>query len=74
MNHYSQLTQEQRYHIYGLQKARNSQTCIADLVGVHKSTISREVRRNEGIDRSKRINVRWISASMLKNILNLYQN
>ena len=48
MNHYSQLTQEQRYHIYGLQKARNSQTYIADAVGVHKSTISREVRRNRG--------------------------
>ena len=48
MNHYSQLTQEQRYHIYGLQKARNSQTAIADSVGVHKSTISREVRRNRG--------------------------
>ncbi len=48
MNHYSQLTQEQRYHIYGLQKARNSQTSIAELVGVHKSTISREVRRNRG--------------------------
>lgn len=48
MNHYSQLTQEQRYHIYGLQKARNSQTYIADALGVHKSTISREVRRNRG--------------------------
>jgi IS30 family transposase len=48
MNHYSQLTQEQRYHIYGLQKAKNSQTYIADAVGVHKSTISREVRRNRG--------------------------
>ena len=48
MNHYSQLTQEQRYHISGLQKAGNSQTSIADAVGVHKSTISREVRRNCG--------------------------
>ena len=48
MNYYSQLTQEQRYHIYGLQKAKNSQTYIADAVGVHKSTISREVRRNCG--------------------------
>lgn len=48
MNHYSQLTREQRYHIYGLQKAKNSQTYIADVVGVHKSTISREVMRNRG--------------------------
>jgi transposase, IS30 family len=48
MNHYGQLTQEQRYHIYGLQKAGKSQGFIADAVGVHKSTISREVRRNRG--------------------------
>jgi len=48
MNHYNQLTQEQRYHIYGLKKARSSQTDIAKEVGVHKSTISREVRRNCG--------------------------
>ena len=48
MNHYNQLTQEQRYHIYGLRKANNSQTSIADAVGVHKSTISRELRRNHG--------------------------
>jgi len=48
MNHYSQLTQEQRYHIYGLQKAGNLQNFIADEVGVHKSTISREIRRNRG--------------------------
>ncbi len=48
MNHYSQLTQEQRYQIYGLQQARNSQIYIADAIGVHKSTISREVRRNRG--------------------------
>lgn len=48
MNCYSQLTQEQRYHISGLRKAGNSQTSIADAVGVHKSTISREISRNRG--------------------------
>src|SRR3989338_4098766 len=48
MTHYSQLTQEQRYHIYALQKAGNSQTGIADEIGVHKSTISRELNRNRG--------------------------
>lgn len=48
MNHYSQLTQEQRYHISGLHKAGNTKTYIADEVGVHKSTISREMRRNSG--------------------------
>lgn len=45
---YSQLTQEQRYHISGLRKAGNSQTSIADAIGVHKSTISREFARNSG--------------------------
>lgn len=48
MNHYNQLTQEQRYHIYGLQKAKKSQTYIAGAIGVHKSTISREIVRNGG--------------------------
>lgn len=48
MKYYSQLTQEQRYHISGLIKAKNTQTRIADEVGVHKSTISREIRRNSG--------------------------
>ena len=48
MNHYSQLTQEQRYHISGLLKAGKFQIHIAGEVGVHKSTISREVRRNRG--------------------------
>ena len=45
---YSQLTQEQRYHISGLHKAGNSQTAIAEAIGVHKSTISREMTRNSG--------------------------
>lgn len=48
MTHYSQLTQEQRYHISGLYKAGKSQASMADAVGVHKSTISRELSRNRG--------------------------
>jgi IS30 family transposase len=48
MSTYTQLTQEQRYQIYTLMKARHTQTQIADMVGVHKSTISRELRRNRG--------------------------
>jgi IS30 family transposase len=48
MNNYRQLTQEQRYHISGLRKAGKFQNYIADAVGVHKSTISRELRRNQG--------------------------
>lgn len=48
MRHYTQLTQDQRYQIYILMKAGFTQTEIADLLGVHKSTISRELRRNSG--------------------------
>lgn len=45
---YQQLTREQRYQIYALLKAGHNQTEIAALLGVHKSTISRELRRNRG--------------------------
>jgi IS30 family transposase len=48
MNNYSQLTQEQRYHISALYKAGKFQNYIADEIGVHKSTISKELRRNRG--------------------------
>lgn len=48
MNQYSPLTQEQRYHISGLLKAGNLQNAIANAIGVHKSTISRELKRNSG--------------------------
>ena len=45
---YTQLTQEQRYQISALLKTEHSQIKIATVVGVNKSTISREVRRNRG--------------------------
>jgi IS30 family transposase len=45
---YKQLTQEQRYQIYACMKAAWSQLEIAAEVGVHPSTISREVKRNQG--------------------------
>ncbi len=48
MNTYTQLTQEQRYQIYALLKMGHNQTKIADVLEVHKSTISRELRRNRG--------------------------
>lgn len=48
METYSQLTNEQRYQIYALLKKDHTQTDIAKIVGVHKSTISRELRRNTG--------------------------
>ncbi|WP_419174085.1 transposase [Desulfosediminicola sp.] len=46
--HYRQLTQEQRYQISGLRKARVSIRTIAEEVGVSLSTISRELKRNSG--------------------------
>jgi IS30 family transposase len=45
---YTQLTQVQRYQIYALLKMGHRQTRIAACLGVHKSTISRELRRNRG--------------------------
>ncbi len=48
MRTYTQLTQEQRYQIYALLKMGHCQSDIAQVIGVDKSTISREVRRNRG--------------------------
>jgi IS30 family transposase len=45
---YTQLTQEQRYQIYALMKAGFNRTQIASEISVHKSTVSREMRRNRG--------------------------
>lgn len=43
---YNQLTLEQRYKIEALINAGLSQTSIANQIGVHKSTICRELKRN----------------------------
>src|SRR6266850_4825556 len=45
---YTQLAREQRYQIYALMKAAHNQSEIAAIIGCHKSTISRELRRNCG--------------------------
>ena len=45
---YKQLAREQRYQIYALKKAGQNQSQIALVLGCHKSTISRELRRNCG--------------------------
>lgn len=49
MSTYAQLTQEQRYQIAALLKAGHTQTEIACVLDVHKSTISRELNRNRGL-------------------------
>lgn len=46
---YTQLTREQRYQIYALMKAGQNQSQIAAFIACHKSTISRELRRNLGL-------------------------
>ena len=46
MNKYKQLSLEQRYQIQSLLDTGLSQTEIADYIGVHKCTISRELKRN----------------------------
>jgi IS30 family transposase len=49
MRIYTQLTCEQRYQISALLKAGHNQTQVAYHIGVHKSTVSRELRRNRGL-------------------------
>jgi len=48
MRTYTQLTQEERYQKSVLLKIGQNQTEIAEMIGKHKSSISREVRRNRG--------------------------
>lgn len=46
MESYTQLTREQRYQIYSLIQNGFTQAHVAEHLGVNKSTISRELRRN----------------------------
>jgi IS30 family transposase len=58
---YNQLSLQQRYKIEALKSAGNNQTQIAESIGVHKSTVSRELRRNiprSGINADKYIGCR----------------
>lgn len=48
MRTYRQLTQEQRYQIYALKKTGHTRTEMAEVIGVHKSTVGRELKRNHG--------------------------
>ncbi len=49
MRVYAQLNQGQRYQIEALLKTGHNQTMIAKVLIVHKSTISRELKRNHGL-------------------------
>lgn len=46
---YQQLTEQERYQIYILMKAGFTNKAIADQLGRHPSTISRETNRNRGL-------------------------
>lgn len=43
---YTQLTREQRYQISALKSSLHTQAHIAAVIGVHQSTVSRELQRN----------------------------
>ena len=49
MRAYRQLTEEDRIEIYAMKQAGNGQNIIAAALGVHPSTISRELARNTGL-------------------------
>jgi IS30 family transposase len=49
MSHYTQLTREERYQISALKAAGHNQVEIANIIGRHKSTVSRELTRNRGM-------------------------
>ena len=48
MRIYHQFTQEQRYQIYAFRETDKTLTEIAGIIGVHTSTLSRELKRNKG--------------------------
>jgi IS30 family transposase len=48
MSTYRQLTQGQRYQIYALKQTGHTLSEIAEVIGVHKSTVCRELKRNRG--------------------------
>ena len=49
MRAYHRLTEGQRNQVYALKKAGLKQHTIVDQIGVNKSTISREFKRNTGL-------------------------
>ena len=49
MREYRQLTDEDRIEIYAMKQAGKQQNKIADVLGVHSSTVSRELVRNAGL-------------------------
>jgi IS30 family transposase len=46
---YTHITQEERYQIYALKKAGINQSKISEIIGRSPSTVSRELKRNQGL-------------------------
>ena len=49
MRYYHRLTEGDRHQVYALHKAGLRQCAIVEQIGVHKSTICRELHRNKGL-------------------------
>ena len=47
---YRQLTEKDRVLIWSLRRERKSQAEIARIIGCHRSTIGRELKRNSGLN------------------------
>jgi len=69
MKSYKKLTEEIRYQISAYLKAGFTQTEISLSVGVHKSTISREIRRNSGLRgyRPRQVQIKSLDRRQLKS-------
>ena len=70
MRVYTQLTQVQRYQVEALYKEGHNQTMIANILTAHKSTISRELRRNRGLRgyRPKQAHEKAMQRDGMKNL------
>jgi len=62
---YKQLTQEERYQIYALNKAGHDQATIAGILDRNPGTISRELRRNRGLKGYRRCLSTKLSCSLI---------
>lgn len=65
MNKYQHLSQPQRYQIEALLKAGYSKIAVARQLGVHRSTICREIKRNSTLsthppDKYKAVNPNFL--------------
>ena len=49
MREYRQLTEEDRIEIYAMKQAGKEQNMMAAKLGIHPSTVSRELARNAGL-------------------------